>query len=243
MLSKDYVARFQGRRQEHRAVALPGRSNAAKVRKGRSRSGRPEPGQSPCRPSRCTTDGAPAGAPYAEHESLRPRMLGTVAGDESITMHSGDIHALGLFAEQPNSFSVASLQTTSYAGKAGSGQYVQVAATAFMLLHGKPQGSWSTDDFRTLRQHRASQARPSPTFEASRRSTTERSALAVSPPPPASASPSAFAAHLADRPHAVHAAHGDEEIDGAEHRPPAVAGRLHPFDARPSHFVEFQGGR
>lgn len=77
------------------------------------------------------------------------RDLGKAAGDESFRMQSGDIHALGMFDDQPNSFSVANLQTTGYDGKAGNGQYVQVVATAFILVHGKPLVVVVYDDFTT----------------------------------------------------------------------------------------------
>ena len=38
-------------------------------------------------------------------------------------------------------------------------------------------------------------------------------------------------ARQADQPHAAHALHGNEEIDGTEYRPPAITGRFHPLEA------------
>ena len=73
--------------------------------------------------------------------------VSTMTGDASVTMHSGEVHALGVFDEQPNSIAVAALQTSGSHSKAGTEEYVQVAATALILVRHKMLSVVVYDDF------------------------------------------------------------------------------------------------
>ena len=53
----------------------------------------------------------------------------------------------------------------------------------------------------------------------------------------------ALALGQADQPHAAHALHRDEEVDRAEHRPPALAGRAPSSRSAPASAASASGGR
>jgi hypothetical protein len=75
--------------------------------------------------------------------------VGKITGDTSTTMHMGDVRSLGVFDEQPNSISIANLETSGSDSKAGTDQYVQVAASAIILIHHKMLALVVYDDFRS----------------------------------------------------------------------------------------------
>ncbi len=60
-----------------------------------------------------------------------------LTGDDSTSIRTGDGSLVGVFDEQPNSISIAALQTVSATTHAGSLQVRQVMALSSVLIHGK----------------------------------------------------------------------------------------------------------
>ncbi len=63
--------------------------------------------------------------------------VGKITGDSSTSIRTSDNSSLGIFDEQPDSISMAALQTVSASSQKGSTQIRQAMALAAMRVHGK----------------------------------------------------------------------------------------------------------
>ena len=66
--------------------------------------------------------------------------VGDITGDKSVAIKTGDVKTLGVFDEQDNSISLATVQPITATDKTGSRTTNQVMALAIVRVQGKPVG-------------------------------------------------------------------------------------------------------